>query len=123
MDPLAKLGPEFKPSQVVLGVPPLTATMGHCETECAAGMIVRYCQIVGDTWQKIRTTNMAQVMMQDLDDNNEPVKSWSTNPFFNPDMRGLHRDGFAVIERDPDGVETIEFTATGYEALRRWVRP
>ena len=121
-DPLERLGPEFRPSQVELGVPPLTGTMGRCETECAAGMIVRYCQIAGDTWQRIRTKDMSSVMLRDVEEGNEPTKAWSTNPFFNPDMWGLVSGGFAVIDRDPDGVEAIELTAKGYESLRRWVR-
>lgn len=107
----------FKPSQVVLTVPPLAGTMGRSEREHAAAIIVRVCQVKGDVWRAVTWAEAKEVLKSDLDAGIEPMASLLENPFFKPDVGGLTAAGLA--SRDGD---TTELTEAGIAALARWVK-
>lgn len=109
---------DFKPSDVTLGVPPLTATMGKTEIECAAALIVRTCQAQGDRWQPVSWKMARETLTSDLEAGRHPGAGWARNPFFRPDVAGLVAKGYATRGDGDD----VELTAQGLEALRRWVR-
>lgn len=115
-------GDPFRPSQVVLAVPPLCGTMGHAEREFAASLIVRACQARGDAWQPIDLKTLGEVLGDDLAAKVEPWASLNRNPFFRPDFRELADGTFGRWTGEP-GESAIELTPAGVEALRRWVRP
>ena len=110
---------DFKPSHVVLRVPPLTATMGKAEIEAAASMLVRVCHALGDEWQSVTWQQIADVMREDMASKREPFASMLTNPFFRPDIHAAIARDF--MGGDPKG--EVAFTMKGLEALRRWVAP
>ncbi|MFL5303049.1 MAG: hypothetical protein ACJ79R_22185, partial [Anaeromyxobacteraceae bacterium] len=111
-------------SQVVLGVPPLTGTMGHSECEHAAAIIVRVCQVRGDRWQPVSPAMLGEVINTDLDAKAEPFHSLNRNPFFRPDFCELVEKGFARwCGTDGEKGLPIELTEAGIAALRRWVIP
>lgn len=108
---------DFLPSQVHLGAPPLTGTMGKSESEHAAACLVRVCQARGDTWAAHAWATVAKVITEDIEASLEPFASLMRNPFFRPEIGRLVRDEFATIA---DGA--LAFTPKGFEALRPWVR-
>lgn len=108
---------DFKPSNVVLARPPLVATMGRAELEAGAALIVRTLQRNGDTWRVVTMDEVVQAIDADIAENVEPIASLNRNPFLRPDVRGLAKDGFAVVTDT-----TVELTDKGLEALRRWVK-
>lgn len=113
---------DFKPSEVELTMPPLTACFGKTEAECAAAMLVWYMSKTSDTWCSVVSQQMGTLMKEALsqDPIPEPVRSWNRNPFFQPDFHRLIRDGY-VIKSDTD--QSLGFTPSGRERLRSWVRP
>jgi len=113
---------DFKPSQVVLGVPPLVATMGCAEAEFAAALIVRACHALGNAWQPIAWKQIREVVLSDFDAKREPFASLIQNPFFRPDVHDLVERGCARwTTSDDSGEGSVELTADGLEKLRRWV--
>ena len=92
--------PDFKPSQVHLGHPPLTATMRHSESEHAAACLVRVCQAHGDTWAPQTWAAMRDVIREDCEAKREPLASLMRNPFFRPEVGRLIADGFATLTKD-----------------------
>jgi len=108
---------DFKPSHVVLAVPPLTGTMGRAEREHAAAIIVRTCQVQGDEWKSVTEDQVMAMLTADLEAGTQPFVSLIKNPFFKPDPAALVAAGFA--KRDG---EALELTAKGIEALRPCVR-
>ena len=113
---------DFNPSQVVLGAPPLTGTMGKSEAEHAAAVIVRVCQANGDTWQPVGWKTVASVLTADVEAKREPFASLMCNPFFRPDPFELADRGFAAWDGTP-GASPVALTTKGLEALRQWVKP
>ena len=111
---------DFKPSQVYLGIPPLTATMGRSEREHAAAILVRVCQARGDIWQPVTPAMFGEVINDDLTAKTEPFYSLNQNPFFNPDFHDIVAKGFARWV-ETEGKGPLELTPTGIEALRGWV--
>ncbi len=107
---------EFKPSKVILSMPPLTACFGHSEREHAAACIVLYCKINGDKWQPATPKQLGEMLISEGE--KEPVKYWITNPFFRPDIRDLADLGYATIDEETNAVA---FTSLGIESLRPWV--
>lgn len=110
----------FRPSDVVLAVPPLVGTMGHAEAEFAAAVIVRTLAANGDTWRPVESIEISAVMRSDADAQIEPFASLVRNPFFRPDIHDTVKRGFARWVNAPGGA--VELTAAGIEALRRWVQ-
>ncbi len=90
----------FKPSQVDItsSFPPLVATMGKCEREIAAAIIVRACQENGDTWAPVSPVAFKNVMREDISAKREPLFSISTNPFARPDFTDLVATGSPTLE-------------------------
>lgn len=118
------LMPNFKPSQVYLGMPPLGACFNKCEAECAAAVLVWACQQLGDEWQRLPVKTLGETLDVALkaDPMPEPVKSWARNPFFRPDFDRLTADGF--IERSEiEGEKGYVLTPAFFDRLTRWVRP
>lgn len=110
----------FRPSQVHLAVPPLCGTMKHAEREFAAALIVRACQVLGDTWQPITIEQLSEVLKADKAASVEPVTSLFRNPFFRPNFWEL-ADGAFGRWLGEAGASAIELTADGVAALQRWV--
>lgn len=110
---------EFRPSDVLLLALPLVGTMGRAEREYAAALVVRACQVLGDSWQPISPKQLGEVIAGDLAAKREPLTGLNRNPFLFPDFPDLIALGF--VERTPEG--QVAFTVKGLEALRRWVKP
>lgn len=113
---------DYDPADVVLGTPPLGATMQKCETECAAGVLVRILQVRGEGWGAIRLKDMGRILDDQLNAQTEPIASWGRNPFFRPDFQALLKQGYAAEIGDTDDTRSVVFTDKGFEAMRRWVR-
>jgi hypothetical protein len=110
---------DFKPSEVVLAMPPLTACFKKIEAEYAAALLVWYMSRTGDAWQSVTPQQLGNLMGSALDKLPipEPVASWNRKPFFRPDFARLISDGFVV-----KGDEGLAFTELGLNRLRTWVR-
>lgn len=111
---------QFAPSQVVLGTPPLTATMGKSEVEFAAALLVRVCHARGDVWAAQSPRDVQDVLGADIASNRDPVARWNGNPFLRPDFRRLVEGGYARWTGEA-GSSPLEFTEKGLTALLRWV--
>lgn len=111
---------DFKPSQVIIIVPPLVATMGRAESEHAAALLVLACQCHGDTWGSMTPRQVGEAIQWALDGNRDPWPSLNRNPFFKPDIYELVSKGFARWTENEGG--PVAFTDAGLERLRRWVR-
>lgn len=112
--------PAFKPSEVILVVPPLVATMGHAGSQHAASLLVLGCQFHGDTWGPMSSRQVGEAIKWALEEKREPWPSLNRNPFFKPDIYELVSKGFARWTEEDGG--TVAFTDEGLERLRRWVR-
>lgn len=112
---------DFTPSQVYLAAIPLCATMGRAESEFAAALIVRTCQLLGDEWRSVSPRQIGEMLRDDLEAKREPMASLSHNPFFRPDVWELVSRGFAQWIGEP-GKSPVELTDCGLERLRPWVR-
>jgi hypothetical protein len=78
-------------------VVPLGATLGKCEIEYAAALVLFALHELGRDWTAaIAYTELGAVVGKALADDREPVRSWARNPFLRPDMRLLVTRGFAV---------------------------
>lgn len=112
--------PKFTPSQVRLGIPPLVGTMERAKREFAAALIVRACQVNGDTWGPVELRALGLVIKDDIDAGREPIASLNRNQFFRPDFHML-ADGVFGRWIGAPGESAIELTEHGIESLRRWV--
>lgn len=117
--------PEFKPSDVRMwrSVLPLIDTFGHAETEFAAALIVLASKHAGDEWQPLVLKQLAEAMKKEGEEGGQ-LHHLRTNSFLPyPDLRRLVEDGFAFFGGDPDAdpAPTIQFTAKGYDVLRKTV--
>jgi hypothetical protein len=110
---------DFKPSDVNLcsSFPPLVGTMGRTEAECAAALLVRACQVLGDAWQDVETRTLGEVIKADLEAKREPVHSMNRNPFCRPDAYDLVKRGCAEWVGEPGKV--LRFTPQGLDGLRK----
>lgn len=117
----------FKPSDVslTLSFPPLCNTMGKAEREQAATMIVRCCQLNGDTWQACAPTQLGETLTADIAAQAEPLHALSRNPFFRPDFHALVEKGYARFLGDVEAAKNvpIELTQKGLESLVLYVDP
>jgi hypothetical protein len=120
--------PGFKPSDVVLLVPPLTDTMRKAEVEQAAALIVYVCTVKGDAWQPM-TWNDLQAAIKVALDATEPTarEQWLRaiirNPFVRPDVHELCNRGFAEkLSKEGEQI-VVQLLPTALEAIaKRWVR-
>jgi len=114
---------DFKPSEVNLAgsCPPLVGTFRKTEAEVCAAWLIRTCSLSGDEWRPLTWEEVRARMVADIGAGND----WgllARNPFARPDPDRLVSDGFAEWVGE-DGPELrLQFTATGYEALRKWVK-
>lgn len=111
----------MKPSDVVLGVPPLCGTMGRAELEHAAALIVRTCAVLGDAWRPVAPKDVGIVLNTDVLGHVEPFAKLIENPFFKPDFFALAESEFARWTAEPKG--PMELTEAGLAAITKWVRP
>ncbi len=113
----------FKPSEVYIGMPPLTASLKSSENEHAAALFVVALKKREDIWRAIKLSEIGEIIYEMITKKEEPAHSFLTNPFFNPDFRRLVKDGFARFLGDPDikGC-SVEFTTKGIEGMRKWIR-
>jgi hypothetical protein len=113
--------PNFKPSDVNLcaSFPPLVGTMGRTEAEIAAALLVRACQVRGDTWQDVDVRTLAEVIGRDIIDKRDPIHAMDRNPFCRPDGYALVATGCADWVGEPGAV--LRFTAKGFDGLRKVV--
>lgn len=109
---------DFKPSQVVLAIPPLCGTMGKSEIEYAAALYICACRHFGDEWQPLPPEKIGEAINADLDAKKDPLHSLRDNPFFRPDLHAFVHSEFVNMEYEHG---PIEFTEAGYEAIRKWV--
>jgi len=95
--------------------------MGKSELEHAASMLVRACQLRGDTWAPVAIEEMRAALTQDVEAKRNPFCRLLKNTFFVPDFPALIGKGFARWS-DGDNRGAIELTDKGIEALRWWVQ-
>lgn len=112
----------FKPSEVVLSMPPLTACFEKTEAECAAAMLVWALARSCDDWTFIPLKQIGALLGAALDAAPvpEPIASWARNPFFNPDFERLSSNGY-IAKQEIAGAKGYVFTEKGLERLARWV--
>ena len=109
---------DFKPSNVVLGIPPLCGTMKKAEIEFAATLYICACRHFGNKWQPLEPKLIGEAIRADLESGTEPLASLNHNPFFRPDMYAFVHSEYVHMTEEH---EPIEFTEAGFEALRKWV--
>lgn len=81
--------------------PPLVGTLGRSEVEYAAALILFGLHHLGRDWSAaLREDELLGVLGKAID--SDPVKSWRSNPFLQPDFAGLIAAGFAVSEASPE---------------------
>lgn len=108
----------MKPSDILLLAPNLlSSTFKRAESEQAAAIIVRTCQVLGDEWKAVTPQEIGKAMKDDLDNKTEPFYSLSNNPFFRPDFHELVGKGFATCAFETGA--PIEFTEEGMAALKK----
>lgn len=109
---------QAKPSEIALSALPLGNTMGKAEVEMAAALIIRACQLNGDTWQSISGEDLLEVVRL-ASAGNAPEKFWMENPFLSPDYQGLIERGFAALTDDGK----FELTQAGHDAIAVYRKP
>lgn len=116
--------PEFKPSQVDLdgSFPPLCDTFRKTEAEVCAAWLVRTCALDGDAWRPLTFVEVRDRMRADMDSKVDPWGALVLNPFARPDPHRLVGDGFAEWIGEEETERQVQFTAAGFDALRKWVR-
>lgn len=114
---------DFKPSQVDLNgsFPPLVGTFKNAEAEACASWMVRVCALDGDVWRPVAWKDIGARVTADMGSNAEPWARLARNPFLVPDVHRLVEDGFVQWLGTP-GDSAAQFTAKGFDALRKWVR-
>jgi hypothetical protein len=110
----------MKPSDIELAPVPLVGTMGRCETELAAALLVHTCAVLGDQWQPLTLAQVQGVLSDDVATLRAPFMGWMTNPFLRPDVSSLVLGGWARWVDHPGG--TVELTEMGLGAIARWRR-
>ncbi|HEY0881626.1 MAG TPA: hypothetical protein VGE37_03195 [Archangium sp.] len=120
--------PAFKPSQVVLTVPPLTGTLKRSEVECAAALIVYVCTVKGDAWQPMTFADLHTALRSALASKERTVReqwicSMVENPFVRPDVHALVDLGFAErLSKDGEKI-VVQLQPAALDAIAtRWVR-
>ena len=109
---------DFKPSEVRLSFLPLIGTLGRTEREIAAALIVRTCQVNGDTWQPVTPRMIGDTLRRDVEDGVEPFASLNGNPFARPDFWDLVAQGYA--SGDPSKDEPLALTDKALVAISKW---
>lgn len=112
---------DFKPSQVVMYTPiPLVGTLGRCEREIAAALLVLACVHHGDVWQPIMPRMIGLALEAAIKEGRQPWKSLETNPFARPDFHDLIAAGYATGDLSVGG-SAITLTDKTFTAITKWV--
>jgi hypothetical protein len=110
---------DFRPSEVVISVPPLTGTMGRCESEYAAALLVLACVGKG-RWAPCSREEIFAAFRAAVADQVQPWENLARNPFLRPSFPELLDTPYARLVREEE-TEQMEFTPAGLERLRIWV--
>jgi hypothetical protein len=96
--------------------PPLMATLGRCEVEFAAALILYGLHRLGRAWtEPVTAKDLGKTISDSAGAGLEPIRSWMRNPFLRPDWDDLVKRGFALRDETPDG-DVLTLTP---EALER----
>ena len=109
-----------RPSEIMIGVPPLTGTLGRSEREAAAEAIVMTLARGGNEWRPVNPREVAQMVRADLAEN--PNHSLWNNPFIRPDYHDLVKHGFARWTNGEPPRCDIELTEEAIGRLQKWRR-
>jgi len=114
--------PIYKPSAVILDMPPLTATFGHSEEECAGALLIWTLSKDGDEWKFISLKRMGELMQEAITAKPvpNPIAWWVTNPFFHPDFESLVKHGF-IEKQETEGEPSFGFMEKAFEKIEKWV--
>jgi hypothetical protein len=112
----------FRPSDVVISLPPLCGTLGKAEIEYAVAMVVRTLAATDDTWRGVSWGEIQGVMRADLAAARDPFSAMLRNPFFRPDIHAAVAAGHAIWDGD-EGSGPVRLTLSAVDALRKWVKP
>lgn len=117
----------FKPSEVLLTVPPLCGTMKRAETEYAAALIVFACTAKGDAWQPVTFADIqaaakAALEMKEPSQRDQWARDILGIPFLRPDVQTLIKLGFAEkLSNDGEPI-VVQLTPAALGAIaKRWV--
>lgn len=103
--------------------PPLTATLGRCELEFTAALILFGLHTLRRPWSApIAATELGKVLSDALGSGTEPIKSWARNPFLRMEFDGLVERGFALREKTPGG-DVLTLTPAALERMARHLVP
>jgi hypothetical protein len=103
-------------------VPPLTATLGRCEVEFTAALILFGLHTLGRPWAApITAKELGKVIRDSLAAGTEPIKSWARNPFLRTEFGELVSRGFALREKTPDG-DVLTLTPAALERVAGHLR-
>lgn len=109
---------DFRPSDVVLSVFPLGDTLGRFELECAAALVIWTLRRNGNGWRRVWHDEVEACLRADVLSGVEPVLSWCRNPFFRPDLVGLHARHFAIVTDHAVELTELALLPIG----QRWLR-
>ena len=114
----------MKPSHIHLVAPhPLEATFGATEVEQAVALVVRANQALGDAWQALAWSDIAEVLRQDVESGQAPFASLVHQPIFRPDLTAAVNAGYAQwAPGEPGRVELTQKAIALLEASR-WHQP
>jgi hypothetical protein len=102
---------------------PLVGTLGKSGIECAAAALLFALHKLGREWSApIAVSEIAQVLSAAIDAGEEPVRTWSRNPFLRPDWGGLVARGFALREQTLDGL-VLTLTSAALERVAAHLVP
>lgn len=103
--------------------PPLTGTLGRCEVEFTAALILFGLHTLGRPWEApITAKELGKVISDALGAGTEPIKSWARNPFLRTEFDGLVQRGFALREETPDG-DVLTLTPAALQRVARHLVP
>jgi len=97
---------------------PLGGTLGRSELECAAALAIWTLQRNGDVWRRVWHDEVEACLRVDAFSGAEPIRSWCRNPFFRPDLVGLHARHFAVVTEHAVELTELALLPIG----QRWLR-
>ncbi len=113
---------DFRPSEVALFTPlPLVGTLGRTEREVAAALLVRACQVNGDTWQPVSPAMVGETLKRDVAEGVQPFASLNSNPFVRPNFGELVEHGYAA--GDLEKGEPLSLTDKALVEIAKYRRP
>lgn len=104
--------------------PPLGATLGRCEVEYAAALILLgLLHVLGRAWsESITESELGSALSEQFAAGIEPVRSWGRNPFLRPDFDALVARGLAERVDSPEG-HVLTLTPAALERVAAHIQP